>query len=44
MSGVEGELKIIWYGWPGVEIPMDEKSQITEILEQEYNAVLVLLG
>ncbi|KIX95983.1 uncharacterized protein Z520_08238 [Fonsecaea multimorphosa CBS 102226] len=44
MSGVEGEFEnMLWYGWPGMQIPLDEEKPITQALREKHNAVPVPL-
>lgn len=44
MSGVKREFNMVWYGWPGAQIPLDKKSTISQTLLDEHNAVPVLLS
>jgi trehalose 6-phosphate synthase len=44
MSGVKREFDMIWYGWPGTEIPLEEELKISQALLDEHNAVPVPLG
>ncbi|KAK5049431.1 hypothetical protein LTR84_004360 [Exophiala bonariae] len=44
MSGVKREFDMIWYGWPGAEIPLEEESKISQALLDQHNAVPVPLG
>ncbi|KAI1609663.1 alpha,alpha-trehalose-phosphate synthase [Exophiala viscosa] len=43
MSGVKRESEMVWYGWPGMEIPSDEEPNITRALREEHNAVPILV-
>jgi len=44
MSGVKREFEMVWYGWPGIEIPLDEEPEISQALREEHNAVPVLVN
>ena len=39
----EGGVKFLWYGWPGIEIPMRDIAHMRELLFQQHSAVPVLL-
>ncbi|KAK4944903.1 Trehalose-6-P synthase/phosphatase complex synthase subunit [Elasticomyces elasticus] len=43
MSGVKRESEMVWYGWPGMEVPSEEESNITQTLLEKHNAVPVLV-
>ncbi|KIW10110.1 alpha,alpha-trehalose-phosphate synthase (UDP-forming) [Exophiala spinifera] len=43
MSGVKREFEMLWYGWPGIEVPSDEESEISHVLRQKHGAVPIFL-
>ena len=46
VSGVKGlskETPFTWYGWPGVDIPEEDKQFVREELSEKHNAVPVFL-
>ena len=43
MSGVKREFEMVWYGWPGIEIPLEEGPKISQALRENHNAVPVLV-
>ena len=44
LSGLTKSTKFVWYGWPGLEVPPEEVSTLTERLRDEHNAVPVFLA
>jgi trehalose 6-phosphate synthase len=43
LSGLAKSTTFQWYGWPGLEIPKDEISEVTGKLKDEFNAVPVFM-
>lgn len=43
LSGLSKTTTFQWYGWPGLEVPQDEVTQLQTQLKEEYNAVPVML-
>ncbi|KAJ9603509.1 Trehalose-6-P synthase/phosphatase complex synthase subunit [Cladophialophora chaetospira] len=43
MSGVKREFEMVWYGWPGIEIPLEERPKISKSLREEHHAIPVLV-
>lgn len=44
LQGLKKTATFKWYGWPGVEIPDDEKEQVKQDLLEQFNAVPVFLS
>lgn len=43
LSGLSKTTTFQWYGWPGLEVPDDEVSDLKDQLKKEYNAVPIML-
>lgn len=43
LSGLSKTTTFQWYGWPGLEVPEDEVSDLKDQLKKEYNAVPIML-
>ncbi|QDS78182.1 hypothetical protein FKW77_005455 [Venturia effusa] len=43
LSGLKNDVTFEWYGWPGLEIPVDEVGDLKTKLKDEYNAVPIML-
>ncbi|CBX95941.1 hypothetical protein IAQ61_004763 [Plenodomus lingam] len=43
LSGLSKTTTFQWYGWPGLEVPDDEASDLKDQLKKEYNAVPIML-
>ncbi len=43
LSGLAKSTTFQWYGWPGLEIPKDEISDVSGKLKDEFNAVPVFM-
>lgn len=44
MSGVKRETDMLWYGWPGIELPnIDAEARVTQKLRRHHSAVPVFL-
>nr|AAA66891.1 unknown protein [Saccharomyces cerevisiae] len=41
---VEEDVHFQWFGWPGLEIPDDEKDQVRKDLLEKFNAVPIFLS
>jgi trehalose 6-phosphate synthase len=41
MGGVKRDVEMLWYGWPGMELPPTEKAEITRTLREKHSAVPV---
>ncbi|KAK5265175.1 Trehalose-6-P synthase/phosphatase complex synthase subunit [Exophiala xenobiotica] len=41
MSGVKRDVEMLWYGWPGMELPPSEEADITRTLRGKHSAVPV---
>jgi trehalose 6-phosphate synthase len=41
MSGVKRDVEMLWYGWPGMELPPSEEADITRTLREKHSAVPV---
>lgn len=41
MSGIKREFEMIWYGWPGIEIPSEEEGKFSKALWENHSAVPV---
>lgn len=44
LQGLKKTATFKWYGWPGLEIPDDEKEQVKQDLLEQFNAVPVFLS
>jgi len=44
LSGLSKSTTFQWYGWPGLEIPGDEITEVTTRLKDEFNAVPVFMA
>ncbi|KAH9875544.1 hypothetical protein J1614_004280 [Plenodomus biglobosus] len=43
LSGLSKTTTFQWYGWPGLEVPDDEVSELKDRLKKDYNAVPIML-
>lgn len=43
LSGLSKSTQFQWYGWPGLQVPQDEHTQLKDRLRDEYNAVPVMM-
>jgi trehalose 6-phosphate synthase len=43
LSGLKNTTTFEWYGWPGLEVPEEEISDLKDKLKEEYNAVPIML-
>ncbi|KAI8938656.1 hypothetical protein NX059_004526 [Plenodomus lindquistii] len=43
LSGLSKTTTFQWYGWPGLEVPEDEVSDLKDQLKEEHNAVPIML-
>ena len=43
LSGLSQSTQFKWYGWPGLEIPSAEHSELSDRLKDEFGAVPVFL-
>lgn len=43
LSGLSKTTQFQWYGWPGLEVPGAEASNLTKRLKDEYNAIPVFI-
>jgi trehalose 6-phosphate synthase len=43
LSGLSKATTFQWYGWPGLEVPEEERGPVTKRLKDEYNAVPVFI-
>jgi trehalose 6-phosphate synthase len=43
LSGLSKTTTFQWYGWPGLEVPLDEVEELEGQLREEYNAVPIML-
>ncbi|KAH6644095.1 glycosyl transferase [Boeremia exigua] len=43
LSGLSKTTTFQWYGWPGLEVPEDEVTQLKDQLKTEYDAVPIML-
>lgn len=43
LSGLSKSTEFKWYGWPGLEVPKSEQANLSERLDDEYEAVPVFL-
>ncbi|KAJ9628363.1 Trehalose-6-P synthase/phosphatase complex synthase subunit [Knufia peltigerae] len=41
ISGVKRDNQMLWYGWPGLEIPKSEEPEIAQSLRQHHGAIPV---
>ncbi|KAK6367317.1 Trehalose-6-P synthase/phosphatase complex synthase subunit [Exophiala oligosperma] len=39
ISGVKRDNQMLWYGWPGLEIPKSEEPEIAQSLRQHHGAI-----
>ncbi|KZF21875.1 glycosyltransferase family 20 protein [Xylona heveae TC161] len=43
LSGLSKATTFQWYGWPGLEVPVDEEQHVRNRLLEEYNAIPVFI-
>ena len=43
LSGLSKSTTFQWYGWPGLEVPETEISEVKQRLKNEYDAVPVFI-
>jgi trehalose 6-phosphate synthase len=43
LSALGKEMKFQWFGWPGIAIPEEDMKDVSETLQQKYDAVPVFL-
>ena len=43
LSGLAKSTKFQWYGWPGLEVPENEKGQLVRQLQHEHGAIPVFV-
>ncbi len=41
MSGVKRHVEMLWYGWPGMELPQCEEGDVARTLREKHSAVPV---
>ncbi|KAI9204829.1 glycosyltransferase family 20-domain-containing protein [Polychytrium aggregatum] len=44
LSGLKSEQDFTWIGWPGLEIPEDERETVTSQLAEQYHCVPVFIS
>ncbi|CCC71761.1 hypothetical protein NCAS_0I00930 [Naumovozyma castellii] len=44
LQGLKKTSSFQWYGWPGLEVPDDEKEQVRRDLKEQFNAIPVFLS
>lgn len=43
LSGLSKTTTFQWYGWPGLEVPEDEITTVTQQLQEQFNATPVFM-